>query len=162
MIKKQNKGRRAESGVVLQVNLLGAILFSGALVLAAGMVTYAVARSSNRSSLLAQEADLRGGPAPGEIPPWGELVIRDIKIQPPEEYLAFELQQIKTPTWIFDGLSLAQVRELMLSCGLTQAQVDRALVPAKVSVSGANTMVTPDNDLIMGLSPQTRAKLYHE
>ena len=35
MVKKQNKNQRSESGVVLHVNLLGAIVFSAALVLAA-------------------------------------------------------------------------------------------------------------------------------
>src|SRR5437016_1385524 len=31
-----------------------------------------------------------------------------------------------------------------------------------VSVSGPNTTVIPDNDLVLSLSPQIRAKLYHE
>jgi hypothetical protein len=165
MIKKQNKskGHRTESGVVLQVNLLGAIVFSGALVLAAGLVSYAMAKSSNHpQGTLIQDGDLLAGSPPAQIPSWGELVIRDIKIQPPEEYLAFELQQIKTPVWIFNGLSVAQIRQLMFSCGLTQAQVDRALVPSKVSVSDSNTTVAPDNELVASLTPQTRAKLYHE
>ena len=50
----------------------------------------------------------------------------------------------------------------MLSCGLTPAQVDRVLAPGKVSSSSANTTVSPDNDLVTALSPDTRAKLYHE
>jgi hypothetical protein len=164
MIKKQkqNKGHRAESGVVLQVNLLGAIVLSGALVLAAGMVTYAVAKNSNRQQSVAKVADGSADVPPAQIPPWGELVVRDIKIQPPEEYLAFELQQIKTPSWVFNGLSPAQVRPVMLSCGLTPAQVDGALAPEKVLVSGPNTTVIPDNELVLSLSPEIRAKLYHE
>ena len=47
MLKKQSKNQRAESGVVLHINLLGAIVFSLALVIAAAMVTYAVARPSH-------------------------------------------------------------------------------------------------------------------
>jgi hypothetical protein len=160
MIKKTNRAKQAESGVVLQVNLLGAILFSLALVLAAGMVTYAVARNGDRPHALGANAavDTR----PSEVPPWGELFVRNIKLQPPEEYLAFELEHINTPSWVFDGLSATQVGQLMLSCGLTQEQVDRALAPGKFSVSQSNTTVVPDNDLVTSLSPQTRAKLYHE
>ena len=163
MVKKQNKTQRGESGVVLQVNLLGAIVFSVALVLAAGMVTFAVAKSSSRPQSIASRAtDSGAGLEPAQMPPWGELFVRDIKIQPPEEYLAFELQHITPPVWIFDGQSVAQVREVMLSCGLTPAQVDRALASGKVSSSSANTTVSPDNDLVTALSPDTRAKLYHE
>ena len=163
MVKKQNKTQRSESGVVLQVNLLGAIVFSVALVIAAGMVTFAVAKSSSRpQSIAARDAESGASPEPAQIPPWGELFVRDIKIQPPEEYLAFELQHITTPVWIFDGQSVAQVRQVMLSSGLTTAQADRALAPGKVSSSNANTTVSPDNELVSSLSPDTRAKLYHE
>jgi hypothetical protein len=163
-VKKQNnKAPRAESGVVLHINLLGAITFSVALVIAAGLVTYTVAKNSARSPIAeARELAPNAGAPPAQVPPWGELVIRDIRINPPEEYLAFELQHINPPTWIFDGQSVAQVRQLMLSCGLTTEQVDRALVPSKVSTSSANTTVAPDNDLVISLTPQTRAKLYHE
>ena len=164
MIKKQNKAARAESGVVLQVNLLGAIVFSVALVFAAGMVTYAMAKSGGRplSVATASQTSPGNGPKPAEVPPWGELFVRDIKIQPPEEYLAFELQHISPPAWIFDGQSTAQVRQLMLSCGLTQEQVDRATSSGNVTASNANTTISPANDLVVSLSPQTRAKLYHE
>lgn len=163
MVKKPNKTQRSESGVVLQVNLLGAIVFSVALVIAAGMVTFAVAKSSSRPQSIAVRGTEPGvSPEPAQTPPWGELFVRDIKIQPPEEYLAFELQHITTPVWVFDGQSVAQVRQVMLSSGLTPAQADRALAPSKVSSFKANTTVSPDNELVSSLSPDTRAKLYHE
>jgi hypothetical protein len=164
MVKKQsNKTPRAESGVVLHINLLGAIVFSLGLIIAAGMVTYAVAKSGDRpETVAARTVDSNIPPEPAQIPPWGELFVRDIKINPPEEYLAFELQHINPPAWIFDGQSVAQVRQLLLSSGLTPAEVDRALMPSKVSSSTANTTVVPDNDLIVSLTPQVRAKLYHE
>jgi len=83
--------------------------------------------------------------------------IHDIRLEQPEEYLAFELQQIPPPAWIFNGLSPDQVRQLMLSCGLTPQQVERALAPALVSVSPSSTTVKPDDDLVFSLSPQVRA-----
>jgi hypothetical protein len=163
-VKKQsNKTPRAESGIVLQVNLVGAIVFSVALISAAGMVTYALAKNSARPQTAeARELAPTAGPAPAQVPPWGELFVRDIKINPPEEYLAFELQHVNPPAWIFDGQSVVQVRQLMLSSGLTPEQVDHALIPSKVSTSSANTTVVPDNDLVFSLPPQTRARLYHE
>lgn len=165
MIKKSRKTQGAESGVVLQVSLLGAIAFSLALVLTASMVTYAVEKSAGhpRSPVITElQSDQNAQPPPAKTPPWGELIVRDIKIQPPDEYLAFELQHITTPAWIFDGLSASQVGQLMLSCGLNQQQVDSALSPSKVSVSSSGVTIRPDNDLLVSLSPQTRARLYHE
>jgi hypothetical protein len=166
MVKKektQNKSKQSESGVVLHINLVGAVIFSVALVTAAGMVTYAMAKSSLRPQTVAgREIHSAAETQPAQVPPWGELVVRDIKIQPPEEYLAFELQHITPPAWIFDGQSVEQVRQVMLASGLTPQEVDRTLVPSRVSASNGKTTVIPDNDLVKALSPQTRAKLYHE
>ncbi|HWC59635.1 MAG TPA: hypothetical protein VHC44_08065 [Verrucomicrobiae bacterium] len=162
MVKKQNKDQRRESGVVLHVNLLGAVVFSIALVFAAAMVTYGVTRQSHPQPVSAAEASSVLSPAPAQTPPWGELFVRDIKIKPPEEYLAFELQHITPPAWNFDGNSVDRVRQLMLSSGLTPDEVSRTLVPSKISVSASAVTVHPDNDLVLSLAPQTRGKLYHE
>ena len=162
MVKKQNKNQRSESGVVLHVNLLGAIVFSVALVVAAALVTYGVTRPGHAQLVSAATSDRTLGPAPAQVPPWGELTVRDIRLKPPEEYLAFEIQHITPPAWNFDGTSVDRVRQLMLSSGLTQDEVNRTLVSSKISVSGSTVSVRPDNDLVSSLSPQTRAKLYHE
>jgi len=162
MVKKQNKNQRSESGVVLHVNLLGAIVFSVALVVAAALVTYGVTRPGHAQLVSAATSDRILGPAPAQVPPWGELTVRDIRLKPPEEYLAFEIQHITPPAWNFDGTSVDRVRQLMLSSGLTQDEVNRTLISSKISVSGSTVSVRPDNDLVSSLSPQTRAKLYHE
>jgi hypothetical protein len=162
MLKKQNTNQRSESGVVLHVNLLGAIVFSVALVLAAAMVTYGVAKPGHAQPVSTVEARETAEPAPAQMPPWGELSVRDIKIKPPEEYLAFEAQQITPPAWNFDGNSVERARKVMLAAGLTPEQVSNALLASKVSVSNSRVSVRPDNELVASLSPQIRAKLYHE
>ena len=163
MVKKQNKNnQRSESGVVLHVNLLGAIVFSVALVLAAAMVTYGVTRPGHAQPVNATVVDPTVPPPPAVVPPWGELSVRDIKIKPPEEYLAFELQHITPPSWNFNGTSVDHVRQVMLAAGLTQEQVNNALVASKMSVSASTVTVRPDNSFVSSLSPDTRAKLYHE
>jgi len=162
MVKKQNKNQRGESGVVLHVNLLSAIVLSIALVLAAALVTYGVTRSGHVQPVSATEVDPTLGPAPAQMPPWGELSVRNIKIKPPEEYLAFEIQHINPPAWNFDGTSTDRVRQLLLTCGLTQDEANKTLMPPRVSISGSGLTVRPDPDLVFSLSPQTRAKLYLE
>jgi len=166
MVKKQNKKQQqqqSESGVVLQVNLVGVVIFSLALIFATGMVTLALAKNNGRPQAEAGREDSQNpAPEPAQAPPWGELIVRDIKIQPPEEYLAFELQHITPPEWIFDGLSVDQVRQVMLASGLTQPQVQEALRASQVLVSKQSVTVAPDNGLVMALTPEVRAKLYHE
>lgn len=161
MVKKQNKNQRSESGVVLHINLLGAIVFSLALVVAAAMVTYGVSKPHRPQTVLATESNA-SVPPPAQVPPWGELSVRDIKIKPPEEYLAFEVQQITPPAWNFDGNSVERARQVMLGAGLSAEQVNNALLASKVSVSNVRVTIKPDNDLVASLSPQVRAKLYHE
>lgn len=162
-MRKYNKNREmAESGVVLHINLLGAVVLSVAIIFAAVMVAYAVEKTGKHPPAVGVSTPNPAAvPEPTQVGPWGELVVRDIKLEPPDEYLAFELQKITPPAWIFDGQSPAQVRQTMLSSGLTETQVDTAFVSAKVTVTGSGTKVAPDNDLVLSLSPQTRAKLYH-
>ena len=162
MKKYSNNREKAESGVVLHINLVSAIVLSVALIFAAMMVARAVEKSGKHAPAPALSAvDPSADPAPARIPPWGELVSRDIKLEPPDEYLAFELQNITPPVWTFDGQSPAQVRQIMLSSGLTESQADSELTPSKITVTGSGTKVAPDNDLVLSLSPQIRAKLYH-
>jgi len=162
MLKKKIKNQQSESGVVLHINLVGAIVFSLALVVTAMMVTYAFAKPTHAVPAGEVVTDPTGGPEPAQIPPWGELSTRDIRIKPPEEYSAFELQHIMPPVWRFNGTSVDRVRQVMLSSGLTQEQVGRALVDSKVAISNGTVLVSPDGDLLLSFLPQTRAKFYHE
>ena len=75
-------------------------------------------------------------------------------------YLTAELKREQVPTWIFVQMGPDQVRALLLSCGLNAAQADRALTAN--SVAEKNTVLRPDDELVLSLSPQTRAKLYSE
>ncbi len=67
MLKKQNQKQRSESGVVLHINLLGAIVFSLALVMAAAMVTYAVSKPIHSRFGAGMEVDRAIGPEPARF-----------------------------------------------------------------------------------------------
>ena len=99
---------------------------------------------------------------PTTIPPWGEFVTFDIELEQPQEYVAFEITANRTSRWCFPSLAPAQVRNVMQSCGLTTEQITRALSPQLAVATTTNTIVTPDADLVLSLSPQARAKFYTE
>jgi len=157
----------ADAGrVTIQLNLVGVVVFSVALVLASGLVTYGILRAApspgkNSATHEAQgDSNVNIEVKPSEVPPWGQLLIRDIDLQQPEEYVAYETGTNRVEKWLFTGLSPTDVKATMQSCGLTAAQIDRALSPSLAAYANASTMIQPDEELIFSLSPNARTKLY--
>jgi hypothetical protein len=163
-------GRSSTSGgVLVQLNLVGLIIFSVALVAASGLITYGLVAGHSRGNLPKSDGWRSDGLAPAgastiqeqkEPPPWGQFITRDIDLEQPEEYVAFELDKTAIETWTFEGLTPERVRGLMQSCGVAAHQIDRALSPALMSVAGADTVIKPDEELVFSLQAETRAKLY--
>jgi hypothetical protein len=167
MAKEKQKGLQGREGFHVQFNLLGLVVFSMSLVLATGLLGFALARPFNKTPGPAISA----GPSPSksttdrpppEVPAWGEFSAYDIELERPEEYVAFELSRNKIPPWTFTGMKLEEVRELLTKCGLTPAQLERALAPGVVSIDDTNTLIQADEQLIFSLSPEIRSKLYAE
>src|SRR5437868_5238689 len=136
-MKKPTDAPPGQGRPVLHIDLFGAILLSLALVAAASVVTYVFSRSAhygNKRSPASHDAE-GGGMSPStDTPPWGELITYDIRLEQPEEYLAFELDHLRPPVWIFEGMTPDQARQTMVASGLTAAQAGQALAPGKVSV----------------------------
>jgi hypothetical protein len=167
-VKKEHKPSGSGSGVVIQLNLAGLIVFSLALIAAAALVAYGLAanrlRSGERAALAARDvietnsefdvAELKDTPA------WGQFVTRDLDLEQPDEYVAYETSTNKIETWTFAGMSPDEVRALMQSCGLAAGDIDRVLQPAAMLYDNSNTVVTPDEQLVFSMPPQTRANLY--
>jgi hypothetical protein len=163
---------RAEGGVIIQVNLVGLVVACVALVVAAALVAYSLSRPNNgrrppspgeaTGGDLASAALANANPElpPAVIPPWGELIAHDIELEQPEEYVAFEIGTNRIPAWAFAGMAPDVVRSLMLACGVPPEQVARALLPQFTQVTASNTVIYPDDEMILALLPQTRARLY--
>ncbi len=92
--------------------------------------------------------------------PWGELVTVDVDIEQPEEYVSWDKAPDHVPTWVFTGRSVQQVRTLMESSGLTESQINLTLAEGKVESTPDGTVVKPDYDTVLSLSPDVRSKLY--
>ncbi|MDB6109421.1 MAG: hypothetical protein JWR69_1171 [Pedosphaera sp.] len=157
------------SGFIIQVNLTGLVIFSLALVAAAALVTYGLVSHRSQGGTGAERTLSAASPStpgsnddtpPQEIPPWGELKTFDVDLEQPEEYIAFEMDTNRVPKWVFDGMTPDKARSLMQSCGLASNQIERALSPEFVSVTSSNTTIKPDDELLLSLSPESRAKFY--
>jgi hypothetical protein len=168
MPEKKTNGKNSGGGVTIQLHLAGLAIFSAALVVAAALVTYGLLKSRDSNGGGGNVSEPHAGTnldgtvdvEATNVPPWGQLTLRDIDLEQPEEYVAYEITTNRTETWTFERMMPDQVRSLMQSCGLAAGEIDRALSPPLASVVNSNTVIVPDDDLVFSLPPETRAKLY--
>jgi hypothetical protein len=168
MAEKKKNGNRSDAGVTIQLHLVGIVVFSVALVLASGLATYgfvkvhgAAGGPNNLPRLYA--ATNSSGTVELEttnLPPWGQVIVRDIDLEQPEEYAAYEINTNREETWTFEGMNPDNVRSVMQTSGLSEEQIGKALSATSMIYTNSNTVVTPGNDLVFALPPDARAKLY--
>jgi len=165
MGEKKTHQSGSEGGTIIQVKLTVVIIFSVALVVAAALVAYSLGRQSGRENPKAASL----GPANMDIldveesnsAPSGQLVVRDIELEQPEEYVAYETATNHVETWNFENMTPGQVRDTLQASGVPASQVGRLFASAMLSTNGPNTIVTPDDELAFSLDPPARTKLYN-
>jgi hypothetical protein len=100
------------SGTVVRFTLRGLVLFSVSLVAAGGALTFASLQLVARRELspspgsLANPLSVDDPPEPKHVPAWGELIVREIELERPEEYVAFDIEP-KATAWVFPGADCA-------------------------------------------------------
>ncbi|MGC3992336.1 MAG: hypothetical protein QM796_22085 [Chthoniobacteraceae bacterium] len=158
---------RVAHGSVIQFTLHGLMLYSGALILAAGFLTWALLRSTPGPATASVPAatppvseDAIPATPPAVIPLWGELNERSFQLERPAEYAAFDIGQSKDLSWTFAGMSTPQVRALMQECGVPAALIEHALSTGLATENEGKVIINPDEQLILGLTPTVREKLY--
>lgn len=113
-MRAKSKARSSsDAKVTIQLHLVGIIVFSAALVLASSLVAYGLFKfradaggESGFPKLYA--ATNANGSVDIEltnVPPWGQLSVRDIDLEQPEEYVAFEINTNRVETWAFEGMT---------------------------------------------------------
>jgi len=164
---KKKTGSNSDAGVTIQLHLAGVIVFSVALVLAAALVTYGLMKSRDGGgggsfSHLHTDTNFSGivDIETTNVPPWGQLAMRDIDLEQPEEYVAYEINTGRVETWTFEGMNPDAVRTAMQSSGLAADQIEKALSATAMIYTNSSTVITPDEGLVFSLSPESRAKLY--
>ncbi len=106
----------------------------------------------------ADSASPRGIPCkPG---PWGQLRAVPLTLAPPDELLAIPPPNGPPVRWVFQGYSKQKAIEFLRTVGLTAGQLDALVHKAAWSTLPEGVAVEPGDELILGLSPAARAKIY--
>lgn len=94
--------------------------------------------------------------------PWGELQVRAVYLEPPENILAVVAKPTSVTRWTFEQTTEKGVRAIMEKAGLSAALIDRLLSPAQVVASANNVVVLPKVEDLLALDQDARSALYLE
>ena len=159
-VSKPGKRQAAQTSNVFQFTLAGLILFSLALVSSASFIAFKLTSGSHPKLADSFVVDPNDKSRSLHVGPWGTLVMRDIELERPTEYLTDEVNHPPVETWRFNGLKPEAVRDLLTKDGLAAAQLSALLAPANVTTDASGTTVKPSGDFLESLDAGTRGKLY--
>jgi len=94
--------------------------------------------------------------------PWGELQVRTVYLEPPENILAIGAKPTSVTRWTFEQTTEKGVREIMEKAGLPSAVIGRLLSPTQVVASGNSVVVLPKVEDLLAISQEARSALYAE
>jgi hypothetical protein len=92
--------------------------------------------------------------------PWGNLEYSRILIEPPEEFILTDYTRPEIRPWVFKGYTMPSLDALFSGAGLEPAQAKYLSDPEHREIRADAIAIRPDRDLILGLSPAARAKIY--
>ncbi len=94
--------------------------------------------------------------------PWGDLQVRTVYLEPPDNILAVVAKPTSVTRWTFEQTTERGVRELMVKAGLPDEVIGRLLSPTQVVASGNNVVVLPKVEDLVAMGQSARSALYRE
>ena len=92
--------------------------------------------------------------------PWGQLQYARIQLDPPDEFIPTNAHCFGPTRWFFEGYTPAALGELFRQCGLSASQQAALMNPALWSDGTNGIVVTPGDDLVLGLGEPARERIY--
>ena len=94
--------------------------------------------------------------------PWGDLQVRTVYLEPPENILAVVSKPTAVTRWTFEQTTPKAVRDIMEKAGLASGLIDRLLGPTQMVASGNNVTVLPTVEDLVSMGESVRSALYLE
>ena len=146
---------------VFQFTLAGLIVFSITLIAAACFITVKLGAVNNNPRLAEVFAvDPSDKTRSVQSGPWGDLVMHDIELKRPAEYMMGEVSDPQQEVWTFNGMKPDAVKALFAKNGLSPSMVALAFAPGCFNETGSGTELRPSEAFLLSLGCATRRKLY--
>lgn len=94
--------------------------------------------------------------------PWGDLIKAPIIISPPLEYVPRNWGPLEPTYWHVAVATHDELAARLASTGMGQDAVGRLRATARLHPEAGGMVMRPDSDLLRGLDPEVRARLYLE
>ncbi len=102
-------------------------------------------------------------PGRTEKGPWGTLSYMPIVISPPVEFIQRNLTPVRPLMWRFPARASQTVEAFLAAAGLERATVTSLMATAKAGTGSVPSIdITPTADVVRGLKPDARARIYGE
>ncbi|MGZ4961960.1 MAG: hypothetical protein ACXWC8_05330 [Limisphaerales bacterium] len=92
--------------------------------------------------------------------PWGDLEITSIPFENSEEIFLDRAERLKTPEWVFEPATAAQVQQLLQSIELTDEQKRELQITNLWKEQAGSCTIHPSPELLFSLSSSAREKIY--
>ena len=93
---------------------------------------------------------------------WGELEVRTVYLEPPENLLALVAKPSTVTRWTFEQNKQGGVRVILAKAGVPLAVIERLLSPVRLVESGNSIILLPEREDLVALSLEVRSALYLE
>jgi hypothetical protein len=92
--------------------------------------------------------------------PWGALTLTPIVISPPLEYVSTDFSPVRQPTWHFPAVTPDALEALLVELGVPAGTATAIRATARAETRMGGIVVFPAPEIVEGLGPDVRARLY--
>ncbi len=160
----ENGNEKSGTPNIFRFNLIGMIAFSLCLIAGTALVAGRLFNPHSKAiSFVANnipDPDQQDKNTYTRKGPWGEMLVQNIRLERPVEYVVGEVRDVQPVTWTFQGMTTAQVSDRLVTCGLSADQAGALLTTGKILMQGSAAVVMPTDEFILSLSAETRQQLY--
>lgn len=94
--------------------------------------------------------------------PWGDLQVRTVYLEPPDNILAVVAKPTAVTRWTFEQTTEKGVRAILEKSGVPAEVIARLLGPTQLVASGNNVIILPKVEDLVAMSQAARSALYLE
>jgi hypothetical protein len=142
------------------LGILAVLLIVPCLIVSAALVYSRIVKTTDKQFDIHSDETNTTHVSEGNPGPWGRLLYLHMMIDIPDEFVMLPPPDLPPLRWFFKDYSKDRVIELLKSADVSQAQIDKLLPDSAWESKAEGTWLTPGDELILGLSPEGRSKIY--